>query len=137
MCIVSVEFSDVEGAKQRTVKTDGHLLAPTKVHVSKLSFIQSYPHQQAFFSPSLVFGLRKEFFPHNSFSVVQNITKQSNSIGFNRAVCTWDLGLVRGDVLPETLYFPFPVTMHRAGDQMSADLGWIPDFITDLQRDLG
>lgn len=119
------------------MKTDGHLLAPTKVHVSKLSFIQSYPHQQAFFSPSLVFGLRKEFFPHNSFSVVQNITKQSNSIGFNRAVCTWDLGLVRGDVLPETLYFPFPVTMHRAGDQMSADLGWIPDFITDLQRDLG
>ena len=41
VCIVSGEFSVVEGTKQSTVKADGLLLPPTKFCMSKLSFIQS------------------------------------------------------------------------------------------------
>lgn len=46
---------------------------------------------------------------------------------FSRAPHVWHLALVRGDV----------GLLSRAGDQESTDLGWIPDFITELQHDLG
>lgn len=40
VCMVSGEFSIVERAKLRTVKTDGPILPPTKFRMSKLSFTQ-------------------------------------------------------------------------------------------------
>lgn len=49
-----------------------------------------------------------------------------NSIDFGRIACSWHWDLVRSSV-----------DVSRAGDEKSADSGWIPNFVADLQYDLG